>query len=161
MDATDDEDRVSVNDMQYDQDKELDMTLKQNNMYMFDTPGTGDDITYDDTIKPDQVQAFKREMLNQQQNDSGYSQSTIKADSSLSRSNTQSSMNRGTASSTQSNWNEYFASLTPDTLQTLFDMVEKNEALEIQSIRNEFEPKLSPIIEGVSFRRQQYSQIRK
>ena len=55
-----------------------------------------------------------------------------------------------------SEWKSFFNSLAPESLQQLYEMVERNEVKEINSIRNEFEPKLAPILEGIAYKRQQY-----
>lgn len=58
---------------------------------------------------------------------------------------------------TTSTWQTFFNSLSVDTLQQLFEAVEKNQVREVNSIRNEFEPKLAPILEGIMYRRNQFA----
>ncbi|KAJ3327989.1 hypothetical protein HDU91_004224, partial [Kappamyces sp. JEL0680] len=160
---TDDEER-SVNDLQYDRDeKELDLTLKQGNLYLLDTPIAKDDMAYDDTIRPDQVQFFKKEQqqLQRDPESKGPVEPKPAPESTTSVSPPKSGDPSKNSPSPQMAWPSFFGALPPDALQQLFEMVERNEAREIQSIRNEFQPKLEPILDGIAYRRLQYAQMKK
>ncbi len=52
-----------------------------------------------------------------------------------------------------SEWKDAFDSMDVNALETLLDLVEANEAKEIESIRSEFEPRLRPILESLRDRR--------
>lgn len=140
------------------------MTLKPGNMEMLEEPGRFD-MSYDDTVKPGQFRKNSATSgTSEQMNVLASNMATLKADAVSSGSTKtvttipeppENNVYKQPAKS--SSWEGFFNSLAPDTLQQLMVLVEKNETREIQSIRNEFAPKLNPILEGIYFRKSQYS----
>lgn len=136
------------------------MTLRQENLFMFQDAGR--DLGYDDTVRPETIASIK----SQQSSNLDSAASTLRQGdpprpSSIRQPQYSSSQpipsGGQTAVSSGEAWRSFFTSLAPDTLQQLYDMVERNEAKEINSIRNEFEPKLAPILEGISYKRQLFN----
>lgn len=137
------------------------MTLRQENLLMFQDSNR--EIGYDDTVRPEKKVSLK-----------SLQSSIIETSSATIR---QADVQRQQApqkhsapyyedqnqhfgsNENEDEWKLFFNSLAPDSLQQLYDMVERNEAKEINSIRNEFGPKLAPILEGIAYKRQQYQSI--
>lgn len=131
--------------------------MKQGNSNMFEN--AREESLYDDTIRPVQIQAFRKESYASVESSvSAANRATLKADANLLFSIPPVQEVRETFKPTVvsrieegPDWNAYYKSLSPDGLQELVRLVEENEMREIQSIRNEFGPKLVPIIEGIAF----------
>jgi hypothetical protein len=137
------------------------MTMKQNNLFLLETPNTKDDMGYDDTIRPEQVQMYKKE---QQQSFSVSEPAPFAHSRPENQSSTQSNplgqdprnsppknVNEDSRSTPQAFFASFFTTLSKDSLNQLFEMVEMNECREIQSIQNEFQPKLDPIYKGIEY----------
>lgn len=141
------------------------MTLRQENLYMFQDAGR--DLGFEDTMRPEKIASVKSHQSSNIDSSSTLRQGDISRRQPQSTTadpqnaySQHAALGGQAAPSTSNNgeaWKSFFNSLAPDTLQQLYDMVERNEAKEINSIRNEFEPKLAPILEGISYKRQFFS----
>jgi hypothetical protein len=161
--AYSEDDNELLNDSTYMQndEKELDITMKAGNIEFFEESGRFEN-SYDDTVKPGQFHSARKNSASsatEQMSSLAANMATLKADSSfLNVSRIVPHITDPTDTTTvkqpvkSSSWDGFFNSLTPDTLRQLLILVEKNESKEIQSIRNEFEPKLNPIMEGILFK---------
>ncbi len=135
------------------------MTLRQGNLLMFQDSNR--EIGYDDTVRPEKIASLK----SPQSSIIDTSSATIRQ-ADVQRQQTPQKHSapyyedqNQHFGSNEDEWKLFFNSLAPDSLQQLYDMVERNEAKEISSIRNEFGPKLAPILEGIAYKRQQYHSI--